>query len=45
MEALEAMLADPAQTILILRDGEEIDACVALADRGAAARDAFCGAY
>lgn len=35
MEALEAMLADPAQTILILRDGEEIDACVALADRGA----------
>ena len=34
LETLEAMLADPAQTILILRDGEEIDACVALADRG-----------
>ena len=34
LDALEAMLADPAQTILILRDGEEIDACVALADRG-----------
>ena len=34
MQALESMLADPAQTILILRDGEEIDACVALSDRG-----------
>lgn len=34
MDALEAMLADPAQTILILRDGDEIDACVALADLG-----------
>ena len=34
IEALEAILADPAQLILILRDGDEIDACVALADRG-----------
>lgn len=34
LEALESTLADPAQAILILRDGEEIDACVALADRG-----------
>ena len=34
LEALEAMIADPAQAILILRDGEDIEACVALADRG-----------
>jgi len=34
MEALEAMVSDPAQAILILRDGEDIDACAALADRG-----------
>jgi GNAT superfamily N-acetyltransferase len=34
LPALKAMLADPAQTILILRDGDEIDACVALADHG-----------
>ena len=34
IEALEAIIADPAQLILILRDGEEIDACAALADRG-----------
>jgi ribosomal protein S18 acetylase RimI-like enzyme len=34
MNALEAMLTDPAQAILILRDGNEIDACAALADRG-----------
>jgi GNAT superfamily N-acetyltransferase len=34
MEALEAMIADPAQAILILRDGDDIDACAALADHG-----------
>ena len=34
MEALEAMIADPAQIVLSLRDGEEIDACAALVDRG-----------
>ena len=34
MEALEAMIADPAQLILILRDGDDIDACAALADLG-----------
>ena len=34
LEALETMIADPSQTILILRDGEDIDACAALADRG-----------
>jgi GNAT superfamily N-acetyltransferase len=34
IQVLKSMLADPAQTILILRDGEEIDACVALADHG-----------
>jgi GNAT superfamily N-acetyltransferase len=34
IEALQAILADPAQLILILRDGDEIDACVALADCG-----------
>lgn len=35
LAALEAMVADPAQRLLILRDGDELLACVALADRGA----------
>jgi len=34
MEALAAMIADPSQVILVLRVGEDIDACAALADRG-----------
>ena len=33
--ALETMLADPAQHLLVLRDGEAIRACVALTDKGA----------
>jgi GNAT superfamily N-acetyltransferase len=34
VEALAAMIADPSQVILILRNGEQIDACASLADRG-----------
>lgn len=32
--ALQTMLDDPAQCVLVLRDGDRLDACVALADRG-----------
>lgn len=32
--ALRAMIEDPNQRILVLRDGDQLDACVALADRG-----------
>ncbi len=31
---LEQMLADPAQLVLVLRDGDGITACVALAEKG-----------
>ena len=34
MAALEATIADPVQRLLILRDGDEILACVTLVDRG-----------
>lgn len=34
LEALDAALADPAQHLLILRDGDRIAACVSLTDRG-----------
>jgi len=33
-EGLESMIADPAQRVLLLRDGERLRGCVALADRG-----------
>ncbi|MDQ3078372.1 MAG: GNAT family N-acetyltransferase [Pseudomonadota bacterium] len=33
--SLGAMLADPAQHLLVLRDHEELSACVALTDKGA----------
>jgi ribosomal protein S18 acetylase RimI-like enzyme len=32
--ALEAMLADPAQHLFVLRDSDELRACVALTDKG-----------
>jgi len=32
---LERMLADPGQCVLVLRDGDAVTACVALADKGA----------
>jgi ribosomal protein S18 acetylase RimI-like enzyme len=34
LAALEDMLADPTQRLLILREGDDIAACVAIADRG-----------
>ena len=34
LEALEAALADPAQHLLVLRDGSSLRACVSLADKG-----------
>ena len=34
LAALEAMLADPAQRLLVFRDNEALIACVLLADRG-----------
>ncbi len=34
LEALAAMLSDPSHSLLILRDGEGIAACVSLVDRG-----------
>ena len=34
LAALEAMLADPAQHLLVLRDNEELRACVAVTDKG-----------
>ena len=34
LAALEAMLTDPAQQLLVFRDNEELIACVLLADRG-----------
>lgn len=34
LAALQAMLEDPAQRVLVLRDGDRLDACVALTDRG-----------
>lgn len=34
LAALEAMLADPAQHLLVFRDNEELIACVLLVDRG-----------
>ena len=34
LAALDAMLADPAQHLLVLRDGDELRACVALTDKG-----------
>ena len=35
LAALNAMLTDPAQHLLVLRDHEELRACVALTDKGA----------
>ena len=35
IDALDAMLADPAQHLLVLRDGDELRACVALTDKSA----------
>ncbi len=35
LATLDAMLADPAQHLLILRDNEVLRACVALTDKGA----------
>ena len=35
LAALEAILADPAQQLLVLRDHEILRACVALTDKGA----------
>lgn len=35
-EELEAILANPAQRLFVLRDGEAIHACVALTDKGGA---------
>ena len=35
LDALDAMLADPAQHVLVLRDDEALRACVALTDKGA----------
>jgi len=35
LPALEAMLADPAQHLLVLRDHDLLRACVALTDKGA----------
>jgi GNAT superfamily N-acetyltransferase len=37
MAALEAIIADPDQRILVLRDGDDFTACVALADKGGGA--------
>ena len=34
-ESLAVMLADPAQQLLVLRDNDELRACVALTDKGA----------
>ena len=34
LAALDAMLDDPAQHLLVLRDGDELRACVALTDKG-----------
>ncbi len=34
LAALEAMLADPAQCVLVFRDGDRLRACVALTDKG-----------
>ncbi len=34
LAALDAMLADPAQHLLVLRDGDALRACVALTDKG-----------
>ena len=34
LDALEAMLGDPAQHLLVLRDNEVLRACVALTDKG-----------
>lgn len=34
LAALQTMLDDPAQRVLVLRDGDRLDACVALANRG-----------
>lgn len=34
LEALWSTLADPAQALLVLRDGDDIAACVSLANRG-----------
>jgi len=35
LDALDATLADPAQHLLVLRDHDELRACVVLADKGA----------
>src|SRR5688572_32852287 len=34
LEALDAMLGDPAQHLLVLRDNEVLRACVAMTDKG-----------
>ncbi len=34
LAALDAMLADPAQAVLVARDGDRLAGCVAVADRG-----------
>ncbi|MDQ3144689.1 MAG: GNAT family N-acetyltransferase [Pseudomonadota bacterium] len=34
LAALDDMLADPDQDVLVFRDGEKVAACVALADKG-----------